>query len=347
MTTFSYLIVFYSLTFLLNNSCTKDADTFRATVADENFEGIIEEGNGGSGSNSGTEEENDDEKNDKEGKTCVTDGGKANESGLKTWCWGDVDVPSGASNGRDLFSNGELALSIECSANQVIQEENRLKFVLNPTSPAPASWCKNNYNMRAEIRTMPWEVSHPTGTEEWIGWSYTWDDYKVDPTSNYSIYQVHDGSVGTNPLVTIQVLTSTFGEPNGTLWFINSSQREAGSSTPFTYNNLGIVPKQGETIKFVLRIVWGGKGKGLYQLWANDVLVADVSEATVRPSNPVGGNSKFGIYYSNWRSQSNIQASASAGVTKIATSMGALKIVTRKPGDVDYGENAYSLVYPQ
>ena len=279
--------------------------------------------------------------------SCNTDGGKANEIGLKSWCWGDIAIPSGSSSGRDTFSNGQLALSVECSANQVISAGDRLKFLLNPTSPVPSSWCNRNYNIRSEIRTMPWEVNHSSGTEEWIGWDYKWEDYSIDRSSTYIFYQAHSGVVGTQPLLSLQIRSHGFGQPAGGLWLANSSQIEPGGSQPLTSNYTNITPQEGQTMKFVLRVIWGGEGTGLYQLWVDGVLVVDVAEATVRPSNPVGGNSKFGIYYPSWNSASNVNASAVAGITKIETSMGALRMITRKPSDPNYGKNSYEEVAPR
>lgn len=279
-------------------------------------------------------------------KDCATSGGKANDIGLKTWCWEDLEVPSGAATGRDSFSNGQLALNIECSANQVVQEGDRLKFLLNPTSPAPASWCSREYNMRSEIRTMPWQVSHPSGTEEWIGWEYRWDDYTIDTTADYVFYQSHSGVVGTEPLLSLQSRVDVYGRPAGNIWLLNSSQKERWGTNNYTHNDVGIVAREGTSIRFVLHIVWGAEGVGRYQLWANDKLVVNVEEATVRPSNPVGGNSKFGIYYSPWSRESSVNKSAATGVTKIETSMGPLKIITRRPGNPEYGKNSFDEVTP-
>jgi hypothetical protein len=347
------LICFVLIFFLLNFSCSNDSNNKSELNSKEE---VIISTYGDSVENSASLKQKTIELDEKKvlsktpkliSKNCFTSGGKANDIGLKTWCWGDLNVPSGKRSGREIFSNGQLALNLECSANQVISDGNRLKFLLNPTNPSPSSWCSRDFNMRSEIRTMPWQVNHSSGTEEWIGWDYKWDDYTIDPSSTYLFYQSHTGVVGTQPLLSLQIRSRGFGPPAGGLWLTNSSQIEPGNKRPLTSNYTNITPKEGQTMKFVLRVVWGGEGVGLYQLWVDNVLVVDVAEATVRPSNPVGGNSKFGIYYAPWSTFSNVNKSAAAGVSKIETSMGALRMITRKPSDPNYGKNSYAKVEPK
>lgn len=99
---------------------------------------------------------------------CATEGGMATESGLKTWCWGDVELPDYTAKVGTTFSNGQLKISSECFEKQVSKEGDRLKFSINPTYPQPGSWCSNSYNMRAEISTEPgrsitlWELKSGT-----------------------------------------------------------------------------------------------------------------------------------------------------------------------------------------
>jgi hypothetical protein len=258
-----------------------------------------------------------------------------------------VSVPSGASSGTVGFSDGELALNIECSANQVVREGNRLKFALNPTSPSPASWCNNDYNMRAEIRTMPWNVDHPSGTEEWFGFSYTFGNtYRIDTTGNWSFWQVHENTIGASPLLSLQIdgrsgSSYDFGE----LMLSNTSQ-PIGNNKNSNYGT-GIVPVAGQTLDIVMHVIWGDDSTGLWQVWVDGAKVHDLQARTVRAADPVGGNSKFGIYYSPWRSQSSVEASAAAGVTHIETYMGPLRMITRRPGDADYRKDSYNEVSPE
>jgi PKD repeat protein len=278
--------------------------------------------------------------------SCVTNGGFANETGLKTWCWGDMSIPNSISSGGEGFSNGQLALNVECSANQVVRQGDRLKFTVNPTSPSPSNWCSNSYNLRSEIRTMPWNVDHPLGTEEWIGFSYGFgNNYKVDPTGNWIFYQAHEGTSGANPLISLQI-DGRSGSPYqmGELVIVNSSQENHADNVIYSTN---VVPTAGASVDIVLHIIWGDDNTGLLQVWLNGTKTLDIQTRTTRNSSGVGGNSKFGIYKGGWRSASGVQNSASNGVTSLETNMGALRIITRKPGDSGYGSNSYSTVAPR
>ncbi len=277
--------------------------------------------------------------------SCNTNGGFAGDSGLKTWCWGDIDVPSGSSSGRDSFSQGQLALSVECSANQVVKEGNRLKFVVNPTSPAAASWCNNNYNLRSEIRTMPWNIDLPSGTEEWIGFSYGFgDSYVADPVNNWVFYQAHEGSEGKNPLISLQVNSrATNNHKTGEIVVVNA----AHEGTYNIYHGTNVIPKAGETVDIVLHIIWADDNTGLLEVWINGNKLVDEQTRTVYRSSRVGGNSKFGIYKASWRSASGIQNSANHGVRNLETFMGPLRIITRKSNDSNYRKYSYNDVVPR
>ncbi len=276
--------------------------------------------------------------------SCVTNGGFANTTGLKTWCWGDINVPSGASTGRDAFSGGQLALSVECSANQVVTEGDRLKFVLNPTTPEAASWCNNNFNMRSEIRTMPWNVDHATGTEEWFGFSYEWgSSYVADPTANTLFFQTHEGTAGENPLISLQtngIATSKYR--TGEIVIVNAANKSS-----LEVFNSNIIPQAGEKVDIVIHIVWGDNNTGLLQVWLNGSQVVNQQMRTVYTSTNVGGNAKFGLYKHVWRNEAGIQNSAANGVYGIETYLGALRVITRNSNDPEYKKDAYEQVRPR
>lgn len=279
---------------------------------------------------------------------CTSNGGRANDVGLKTWCWGDTTVPSGANTGRDGFSNGQLALDMACNGNMVTVEGDRLNFKINPTSPAAQGWCDSNFNYRAEIRTMPWNVDHQSGTEEWIGFNYRFgNNYKADPTRNWVLYQAHEGTLGAFPLLSLQINgVNTSAYRTGELIIVNSSQ-PVGNNTNTIYPT-NFVPKAGESIDIVLHVIWGDNNTGLLEVWLNGTKALDLpTTRTVRSSNQVGGNSKFGIYYAPWKSQSGVSASAAAGITQMETSMGTLRILTRRPRDANYRQNSYAAVMPR
>jgi len=269
---------------------------------------------------------------------CSVGSGRGDKTGAKIWCWENINVPAGT-NGNEPFSNGDLGLSIECNANQVTNSGNRLRFYLNPTNPNPASWCNNNFNMRAEIHNNPWNVDHSNGTEEWFGWSYTFgNNYIADKEHNWVFFQSHEGTVGTSPLISMQVL----GHRDGEISLVNASQ----SGPNNTYINTGVRPTAGETVDIVLHIIWGDESNGLLQLWMNGNKVYDAQVRTVRATTNVGGNAKFGIYYSDWRSASGVQASAQQGISDIETFMGPLRMILRRPSDSDYRKDSYSEVAP-
>ncbi len=273
---------------------------------------------------------------------CETSGGKADEVGLKTWCWKDINLPSGEP-GNNNFSNGELVVATECNPGQVTKVDDRLRFYLNPTYPEPKSWCSNSFNMRAEFRTAPWKVDHPIGTEEWFGWSYTFgDDYVIDQETPWAFFQVHEGTVGKTPMIALWCTTDG-GPGGGNGGEIIVSNTTGGGET---YASTGVIPKAGQTIDMVIRVVWGDGSNGELQIWIDGNLVHDVKRRTVHSFNPVGGNAKFGIYKWPWRDGSGVQKSAEQGITHLETFMGPLRMITRRPGDPDYGKNSFQEVSP-
>ncbi len=356
MPIYLYFLFFSCGTLLMNNSCSKDLDTLRSEVIVQEdpseIEEQVSENTGGNEDTTASDNEdtatseNEENKEDgEESKACINAGGKSNEIGLKTWCWSDVEIPSGGETGRESFSDSQLALSIECSANQVVQVDDRLKFSLNPISPSPAEWCNNSFNMRAEIRTMPWLVAHPVGTEEWFGFTYEFDEsYIPDPSGNWLFFQVHEGSMGKNPLVSMQVNgVATSKYDTGELVVVNA----ADENEPLTVHGSDIIPLPGEKLNVVIHIVWGDDNQGLLQVWVNGKKIVDDAARTVFASTMIGGNAKFGIYKHKWRSESGVQNSAAHGISNLTTYMGALRMITRNPEDSDYLENSYDLVSPE
>ncbi|PKA98760.1 polysaccharide lyase-like protein [Flavobacteriaceae bacterium MAR_2009_75] len=310
------------------------------TEVDENENTAEEEG--ASDNDGETGSENTSDPPSEPSVICATEGGMATESGLKTWCWGDVQLPNYTAKVGATFSNGQLKISSECFEKQVSKEGNRLKFSINPTFPSPGSWCSNSYNMRAEISTEPWRVNNPIGTEEWYGWNYSFSDgYYPDTENPWAFFQVHEGTSGETPLLAIWCVND--GGPGsgvaGEVHVVNNSRSDRNYYYP-----TGVVPKGGDTIDIVLHVVWGDEGNGLLEVWLNGSKVVEENGRTVRASHPVGGNAKFGIYKWPWRNANSVESSSQIGVTKLETYMGALRILTRMPGDEDYLENSFNLV---
>ncbi len=294
----------------------KDIDTLTITVVPENKERIA----------------------------CDVGGKKANETGLKIWCWEEIDVPTGEIGGGDIFSNDQLALSIECNPNQVIKEENRLKFVLNPISPSPADWCSNDFNIRSEIRTMPWEINSPAGTEEWFGWSYGFgENYSIDKENPWAFFQVHDGTIGISPLISFWIMNEN-GPGGGNAGEIHVVNTTSGTNN---YATTGIIPEAGKKYNIVVHVIWGDESKGLLEVWIDGSVVYNKKIRTIRTNNPVGGNAKFGIYKWPWANDANVQKSLEQGIESLETYMGPLRAITRRPNDSDYGKNSYAQVQPR
>ena len=273
---------------------------------------------------------------------CNVGGGKADDTGEKVWCWSDISLPNYSGSKGVSFSNGELVIDSECYEKQVTKSGNQLKFRVNPTNPNVGSWCSRDFNMRAEIRTAPWNVKNPTGTEEWYGWSYTFgNDYEIDSNNQWLFWQVHHGVVGESPQTELMVIKDGQfnGHSAGEIYVVNNT-------TSTTYNPTGITPRAGQKLDIVVHVVWGNGSSGLLQVWINGQSVYDKQVATIYSSSPWGGNAKWGIYKWPWAEQSGVQASQQQGITHLETFMGNLRIITRRPGDADYLKDSYSTVAP-
>ncbi len=274
---------------------------------------------------------------------CVTNGGLAGDTGLKTWCWENVTLPQYSGSKGVSFSNGELVIDSECYEQQITKADNQLKFRVNPTTPEVGSWCSRAYNMRAEIRTAPWDIRHPKGTEEWFGWSYTFgNDYVVDQNNQWLFWQVHHGVVGDSPQTELMIIKNGQfnGHNAGELYVVNNVT--SGSK----YNPTGITPGAGTKLDIVVHVVWDDASNGLLQVWINGQSVYDKQVATVYSSSPWGGNAKWGIYKWPWAESSGVQQSQQQGITHLETFMGNLRIITRRTGDSDYLTDSYTLVAP-
>ncbi len=275
---------------------------------------------------------------------CITNGGLAGDTGLKTWCWNDVPVASGQPGVDTHFSDRQLVIDAECNSYQVTNQRDRLRFRLDLNQP-PASWCTNAYNFRAEVRTAPWRINHENGTEEWFGWSYTFgDEYIADKENPWALFQVHEGTVGESPMVSIAA--SEENGPGsgvaGELHIVNAT------GEPFnTYDATGVVPTAGQKIDIVVHVVWGDDNIGLMQVWMDGEQVYSEQTRTVHPFNPVGGNAKFGMYKWWWRGQQGVQDSLDLGIDHMEAFMGPLRILTRQVDDPDYLKNSYQAVAPR
>jgi len=278
-------------------------------------------------------------------KACSTNGGEANESGLKTWCWSDITLPTYSGTKGVSFSNGELVIDSECNVNALSIDNGQLHFFVDPINPpVDKSWCSRDYNMRAEVRTRPWDVRNPLGTEEWFGWSYTFgDDYIIDQNNQWKCFQVYPGPEGLSTNIALEIIHGDQfnGHQAGELYIT----RHSGSNV--TYFPSGITPRAGDTLDIVVQVIWGDSSNGLYKVWINGGLLLNQQAATTHPNTPWGGNAKWGIYKRAWENVEQVQKSLNQGITHVNTSMGNLRMITRFPGDVNYGKNSYSEVVPR
>ena len=273
---------------------------------------------------------------------CNVGGAKADESGEKIWCWNNVSIPDYSNRNGPPLSNDELKIDSECYEKQITQEGNRLKFKVDPVNPKTESWCSKDFNMRAEISTLPWKVNNPKGTEEWFGWDYAFsNDYVIDKNNQWLFFQVHPGVVGVSPQMELMVIkdNQSNGHDAGEIFVINSANGK-------DYHPTGITPRAGQKLKIVVHAVWDDASNGHLEVWINGAKVYDKQVATVYSSYPWGGNAKWGIYKWPWSEAEGVQKSLNQGVHKVETSMGTLRMITRKPGDANYGTDAYSLVAP-
>ena len=276
-------------------------------------------------------------------EACFTTGGKANESGLKTWCWGDITIPAYSGTKGVSFSDDQLFIDSECNENAISIVDDQLHFYVDPINPpVDSSWCSRDFNMRAEVRTNSWNVQHPIGTEEWFGFAYTFGNaYDIDKLNEWLFFQVHNGIVGTSPHMELLVIKDGqySGHNAGEVFVVNKGNYPDNHPT-------GITPVAGETLDIVVHAVWGDESNGLLQVWINGQSVYDKQVRTVYADYPWGGNAKWGIYKWPWANENGVQNSLQQGITSLETHMGSLRMITRKPGDVDYLNNSFSLVAP-
>jgi hypothetical protein len=110
----------------------------------------------------------------------------------------------------------------------------------------------------------------------------------------------------------------------------------------------------GARLDIVIQIVYGLGNAGPFNVWINGKLVEFQGNATVAkgnagstvwPDNPVGGNSKLGLYHHQLKYKSGVDKNYAKGHTNMKMYMTDWDDVFRKPGDWDYkNSNAYSAV---
>ena len=274
---------------------------------------------------------------------CSTKGGKADQIGLKTWCWESVTIPAYTDKKGVAVSQGELHVDSECYEEQVFNSGNRLAFSVTPETPQVGDWCGRNYNMRAEIRTAPWDIRHPKGTEEWFGWRYGFsEDYLIDQHNQWKFFQVHPGMYGRSPQIGLEIINKDqfHGHGAGEIYVTTASAQTK-------YTPTGITPRGGQELDIVVHVIWDRAPNGWLQVWIDGKKVFDRHLSTVYADHPWGGNAKWGIYKWPWNQQEAVELSQQQGISALNTFMGPLRIITRKPGDSDYRIDSYAEVVPK
>ncbi len=228
----------------------------------------------------------------------------------------------------------------------------RVRFYIKPTSPTTyLVGTQYPYHYRAEITRFPWKISHPLGTEEWLGFSYFFptkeEGYSVNRTP-VSIYQNHAGRIGTqaeNP-PTLQLEIASPGQMKETPLGGEIMLVHQVRGIRYVIPGVRVVP--GARINIIMQIVYDLDGKGLWNVWINGVLVnipGGNAGTTVWANNPVGGNSKLGLYHHQLRFKSAVDLNYSKGHTHMQMWMSDWNDVFRHPGDWDYkNTNAYAAV---
>jgi hypothetical protein len=271
-------------------------------------------------------------------------------------------IPSGGLTDSKQFYGGKLRASTAYNPyglTGVLKNGiPRVRFFINPKSPS--SYLTNTtypHHHRAEFTRYPWWIDHPRGTEEWLGFSYIFPTTSEGFTQNrtpVSIYQNHAGSQPgqkSNPPA-LQLEIASPGQINssdpwrgtpkgGEIMIINNVR-----GIRYVAQGVRVVP--GARLDIVIQIVYDLDKKGLFNVWINGKLVSlPVGNigSTIWPANPVGGNSKLGLYHHFMRSSDGVKVNAAKGHTKMEMFMSDWNDVIRKPGDWDYkNSNAFKAV---
>lgn len=267
---------------------------------------------------------------------------KEDLSHLKSWSWENIQIPLYTWPMGTAFGEG-LYVDVAFDNQGVQIKDGRLVFSINPLHPLPPQNPHSEFNFRNEIRTAPWNIEHPLGTEQWIGWSYTFpEDYQVNLSEPLTIYQNHPGIEGESPQFELEIAAKNRPRPaqGGEIQVVNNV---VGTRDLSHYS-----PRPWETYNFVVHVVYGGIETGLLQVWINDEIVYDKQVATVYSIYPWGGNNKWGLYHHSLKGDSvAVSNTLDQNITKVVMNMGQLNLLTRHPDFSTYLTEAYDLIRPE
>lgn len=263
-----------------------------------------------------------------------------NGTEVRSWDWAEITIPPYRWPAGTAFGNG-LFVDATFDPTGVSIQNDLLRFKLNPIAPPPPDNKESDFNYRSEIRTAPWQIHHPIGTEQWIGWRYIFgEDYQIDATSPITIYQNHPGERGYSPYFELEI--AAFNRPSpamgGEIQVINGSER-------IVYP---VKPLAKDTLDVVIHVVYGLGEEGMLQVWLNKKLYYSKKTSTIYPELPWGGNNKWGIYHHTFNNSSeDVQSSLDSGIEEVEIFMDQLRILQWNSLDPEYKYNAYQLVHPR
>ncbi|MEL6863201.1 MAG: heparin lyase I family protein [Bacteroidota bacterium] len=262
-------------------------------------------------------------------------------SQVRTWRWEEIELPEYTWPGGTAFGNG-LFVDVAFDPEGVAIEGNLIRFKLSPESPLPPANGGSSHNYRSEIHTMPWEIRHPLGTEQWIGWRYYFgDNYEVDTSSPITIFQNHPGVRGLSPQIELEIAAYNDPAPakGGEIQIINEANGDR-IVTP-------VLPLRQQTLDVVVHVIYGDDSNGLLQVWLNGELHYSKAAPTVYKAQAWGGNNKWGIYHHTFNNDPDaVQSSLDLGAGNMELWMGPLRMLTRSPKDEEYRYSAYHFVKP-
>lgn len=294
----------------------------------------------------------------------------ASVTGLTNFKISNLSIPtSGIVDGKRFYADGSLRANVSYYPYALLKttknSQQRLRFYVKPTAP---TYClvgtSYPYHHRAEFTRYPWTLNLPYKTEEWIGFSYIFPTASEGFTQNQTpvgIYQNHAGRVPGQaenpPAFYIEVAypgqLRSYSDPyyrtplGGEIMIINKVR-----NIRWVVPNVRVVA--GARLNFVIQVVYGTGSDGLLNIWINGKLVEFPGNATVAkgnvgstvwPNNPVGGNSKFGIYHHQLKYKTGVDKNYAKGHTNMVMYMTDWNDVFRRPGDWDYkNTNAYQAV---
>ena len=136
----------------------------------------------------------------------------ADSTGFVWWDWSKFTVPDFTGNHTN-FAVPELTIDVHHDTEGVQTVGDRIRFYVDPLSPQV-----NGFNYRSEFRTRPWQIAHPLGTEQWVGFSYTLaDNYVPQPSGGtpISIWQNKQPDGGGPNSPALQLELTKEGQLNG------------------------------------------------------------------------------------------------------------------------------------